>query len=146
MSTINKPKIQQEKQLYNPTTSTRSPSSKSAELISASGSSLSPSTIKAGPKNTAPLPFFPFFVGDEGYLLDRPARLRNALRMTLHLVVGRTVRAMSLLTAERKVNFILSSSSSSSEPASEGASDSAVGEIAREGDARSASGSGVSLR
>lgn len=89
---------------YNPTTSTKSPSSRSAAPISDAGSNLSPSSIRRGP--SAGLPFFPFLLSTvgSGYCSAKPDFFRNALTMAPHAVEGRTVRTISFVLPERRVS------------------------------------------
>ena len=109
--------------VYNPTTSTQSPSSKPASPIAAEGLILSPSICSTGSA-------FPLFRDEGGYLFRRPADFKKAFTIAPHVVVGRTVKTISLVViAERRVNLNFSppmdsgsdprfnSSSESSEPA-----------------------------
>lgn len=113
---------------YKPTTSTISPSSKSASLIGLSLPSLSPSTQSLGSfGTTACFPRFNLALGSGGvspavgYSSARPAFFKNAFTIEPHFVVGRTVRVMSFVVlADRKtiLNVSPSTSDSASDPVS----------------------------
>jgi hypothetical protein len=83
--------------VYNPMTSTQSPSSSSATAIGLAGSSFSPSMSSCGPALPVDLPVGPC-------LLSSPADLRKALTIAPHVVVGRTVNVI-VAWAERSVSL-----------------------------------------